>query len=987
MSRQIADEGGFLRNQLSQFRDTEGTWGNQLHGGDEMDDGIADGLVYDIVTPFDDIWTHYRTTLELDNLNALIAVIQQTLFQHSEATMIPSASDTKSSKPHMSLLLGVALRERYKHTGLIENLDASIDILQRELEKSADLSSFARALSLELGCALRTRFVHSGNVNDLHEAMRHHQQLANDQDSNLVTRSTIHAEVATTFFAHFTEFGVPESLSRARELLDQATENLLEGSPVRQEAELVLAHVIFTQYRMSGDIMQLHTAAAISQHVLKTRNPRHPELWMAHNRLANSFLLIWLRTKYDAHRDDAIGHARVAFHLLHPENPNCIHPAIPLASMLIGRFEILGERKDLDECGAILQGCRDFSHRDQPKIISRLAAMLGLRFRLLGASRDLDDAIALQRSALRAEPPDAPFKVARIGTLVSLLTNRHSYRRDLADLEEAEDLLRDCLTRSGHVFDQRNSIMLQLAALLIQDEAESVNREKLGEGIALCEQWQSLPSNRDKVREDFLCLLLGRGKIVQFDLLHSSEDLRHGIDWLRKALTLRPQGHVARPGVLVYLSGALHRLFGIDHNVADVIEAKELLLESLDCLSANHPERATMLFRLGHLHLTLGAPFFSISVALDYSKTAVTYPYQSAEVRLKDLLDFLQSYKDTLRLGKLGHLGMGQSLFSVYSATTELLPQVAYLGLDPASRLRVLETSKQLATDGALFALQMQNLDAAIEMLEQGRTVFWSQHLRLRSAFDDLPHELAEALTTAAAALEHGTRRSALAANEGLDASQRIAEEDMLVKRRRLSDEFELLVQQARALPGHMHFMRPDPFEKLHMVAQWGPVVVLLVENQTCHAVVMADHAKACHIPLPGINMQRLESLAAEARQVTESGRHKVRSRAMLQSSGKSSGAHVLEGVLEILWVSMFKPIVAYLIAQVCQSHFMLANLRSHAMHHDRRMGQLTPVAESSYVQPERSPIFLCMLPEFIDAHLQAHRPFPTLGLFRIRQR
>ena len=85
-------------------------------------------------------------------------------------------------------------------------------------------------------------------------------------------------------------------------------------------------------------------------------------------------------------------------------------------------------------------------------------------------------------------------------------------------------------------------------------------------------------------------------------------------------------------------------------------------------------------------------------------------------------------------------------LLGDYIATAGLLPRVAYFGLDIGSRLRALADADKLAVNGAAHALILEQPQLAIELLEQGRAVFWSQHLRLRTAFDALPSQLHQEL-------------------------------------------------------------------------------------------------------------------------------------------------------------------------------------------------------------------------------------------------
>ena len=102
------------------------------------------------------------------------------------------------------------------------------------------------------------------------------------------------------------------------------------------------------------------------------------------------------------------------------------------------------------------------------------------------------------------------------------------------------------------------------------------------------------------------------------------------------------------------------------------------------------------------------------------------------------------------------------SIFNAYEAAFQALPQVAALSLDIQSRQESLSDSDGLARNAARCAIQAGNLERAIEFLEGGRSVFWSQVLSLRSPISklhDIAPELANKLRNIATALELGSHR------------------------------------------------------------------------------------------------------------------------------------------------------------------------------------------------------------------------------------
>lgn len=76
-----------------------------------------------------------------------------------------------------------------------------------------------------------------------------------------------------------------------------------------------------------------------------------------------------------------------------------------------------------------------------------------------------------------------------------------------------------------------------------------------------------------------------------------------------------------------------------------------------------------------------------------------------------------------------------------YDVAIELLPKLFWNGLNASTRLETLSRVQTLTSDAASWQLLHNegNGPRAIELLEQGRSVFWTQSLQIQTAFDELP--------------------------------------------------------------------------------------------------------------------------------------------------------------------------------------------------------------------------------------------------------
>ncbi|EIN08584.1 hypothetical protein PUNSTDRAFT_134957 [Punctularia strigosozonata HHB-11173 SS5] len=128
----------------------------------------------------------------------------------------------------------------------------------------------------------------------------------------------------------------------------------------------------------------------------------------------------------------------------------------------------------------------------------------------------------------------------------------------------------------------------------------------------------------------------------------------------------------------------------------------------------------------------------------------------------------------------------------------------------------------------------------ALEILEQGRAIFWTHTLRLRSPFDAVPEKNRSQLLLLARQLE----RTDPAAKDPR------AVESEVTRRRKQSEQFNALLETIRRYPGMERFLLPDEYAKLATAAKEGPVVVLVSSALGCHAVVINSSGDVMGIPL-----------------------------------------------------------------------------------------------------------------------------------------
>jgi hypothetical protein len=251
-------------------------------------------------------------------------------------------------------------------------------------------------------------------------------------------------------------------------------------------------------------------------------------------------------------------------------------------------------------------------------------------------------------------------------------------------------------------------------------------------------------------------------------------------------------------------------------------------------------------------------------------------------------------------------------LLDIIGNAVLLLPHIAFFGIYPSTRLQSLKEGQSIAMTGASLALNLSDPGKALEIMEQGRAIFWTHTLRLRSPFDDIPEELHIQLSSLARRLE----KIANASENSMD--QRYVEKE-IAQRRKDSEEFNSLVDQVRCLPGRERFMLPDEYSTLKLVAEKGPVVVLVCSPLACHAMILTQSGNASTIPLEAVTDKWLVESASAWRSTVIEARSALMDERKLFKVKKVPDASYTrsESVLRLLWINVVFPVIQTLHIEV----------------------------------------------------------------------
>ena len=582
-----------------------------------------------------------------------------------------------------------------------------------------------------------------------------------------------------------------------------------------------LAANLSSRYEQLGDIDDLNKALVLDREALSLCPPGHRHRPMSLNSLA-----VNLSARYEELREiddlnEAIVFGRQALSLCPSGHPNRSMFLSNLAVHLSSRHKQLGEIDNLNEAIVLDRealSLRPPGHLYRSSSLNNLAADLSSRYGQLGGIDDLNEAIVLSQDALSLCPPGHPDRSMSMSNLALYVYSRYERLGDVDDLNKAIALDREALSLCPPAHPHRSMSLNNLAIHLSSRYKQLGDINDLNEAIVLDREALSLCPPGHPYRSTPLNSL-AVDLSSRYEQLGGIDDLNEAIVLDREALSLRPPGHPHRSMSLNYLavdlSSRYEHLRGIGNLNGALEDKKELF---------------NLYAGLEHVSHTVSSG--DLSAAKEWINAAELFSHPT----------ILSAYETALRL--------------LVEHSTALPPLPHHLDL-----LKSLSSS--IAVDAFSACLRNQSPTKAVELLEQGRAVFWSQLTRLRSPLDNVMESRPQGKGLA----DEFTRLTSLVQNAlnspGPDQHDRVCH---------LNIELQKVVSKIRELPGLSQFLLPSSFSNLQRAAKDGPIVIMNASKYSCDALIVFSDKDAVHIPLP-VTKEGVRELSLRLRTLTRSAK------------------------------------------------------------------------------------------------------------------
>jgi tetratricopeptide (TPR) repeat protein len=475
--------------------------------------------------------------------------------------------------------------------------------------------------------------------------------------------------------------------------------------------------------------------------------------------------------------------------------------------------------------------------RIRGSIDNGLGAALMNRFRQQGRLDTLADAIQLHHEALVLHPHGHCDRGVSLNHLAIALHARFQQQGGMDVLGEAVSSLRQALQQSprGHV--ARAEWLNNLADALESWFEWHGGEDTLSEAINLHREALNLRARGDPGRGIALSHL-GRALQIRHSKIGDQAALTEAIDLHRQSLELCPLDHPARDVRIDSLAGALQTLASRTGDTELLGQAISLYRETLRLRPTGHPLRARTLFHVGECLLTRRVDDADFVRGIGHISEALTHAATGVRERLLGAMSSLrvveEEYDASRKKGDAASwIQHGPFILKLYRQAIQLLPLAANLGLSPTTRLEIAGGSDELSRRGAARAVLLNHVPEAVEMLEEGRGVFWSQALQLRSsALDNLPNEDRLEL--------EGVFHDLEATSTNFPTGFNQERERLLERQRLLSVQAEELISRVRAhYPGFDRLLMPPAFGDLVSSLPDGYVVIVNTARRMHHALLL----------------------------------------------------------------------------------------------------------------------------------------------------
>ncbi|VDC06483.1 unnamed protein product [Peniophora sp. CBMAI 1063] len=664
--------------------------------------------------------------------------------------------------------------------------------------------------------------------------------------------------------------GNVHDLQRAIAAEQSALQLVPDGHPGRALRLNNLSTSFRKRFESLGTVEDLESAIEMQQHAVELTPDDHPDLSAYLDNLGG---LLWLHFQHFGKLEDlesAIASHQRATGLTPDDHLRKATRLHNLAASLRRRFERLDDPADLERAITIQRCAVKLTPDDHPNLpvhLDTLGSLHHLRFLRFGKLEDLESAIASHQRATELTPDDHPDKASRLHNLALSLRSRFQRLDDPADLERAITIQHRAIELTPDAHPDLPKHLDNLGGLQEIRFQRFGKLENLESAIASQQRATELtPDNHlDKAtRLHHLALSLRS----RFGRLDDPADLERAITIQRHAVDLTPDGHPGLPRRLDNfgsLQWASFRHFGkledLEGAIVDQRRAVNLTVDNL-------PDKAMRLHNLAFI-LMIG---FRRERTIERFNEALSYYIAAFSQTLASPAGRLRIATQTIKfLNETPEFSTAEMLLSAHSHVLDVLSEVVWLGHTMERRLEESQKLGQLVSSAVGTAIGVDALEQAVEWLDAGRGLIWTQTMSLRSPL----HELEQLRPDLAHALEdvHVQLQSSICASDDDDAVLDLHDGSLTGigrtradRQRGLAIKHGKLLSDIREVEGFDSFMLPKKLPALlpSSTRFSGIIIFINIDHVRCDALALSADGAVKVVPLPKLSLEKATDLRVQ---------------------------------------------------------------------------------------------------------------------------
>ena len=247
--------------------------------------------------------------------------------------------------------------------------------------------------------------------------------------------------------------------------------------------------------------------------------------------------------------------------------------------------------------------------------------------------------------------------------------------------------------------------------------------------------------------------------------------------------------------------------------------------------------------------------FVLFSCREDFNEIMNLYPIAVNDERARTPDRFMLSSDWAFAARMNGHPSTPAAYDSAMSLMQDTLTFCPTLDIQHSQLVAIRDSYESLSLDYASYHVSTGQLPRAIEILERGRALIWSEMRGLRTSIDQnraIDSDLADKFAAVNRDLEKLTFAISANSNDDGPGGGFVRMDSFglgVVQQRKLLDDRNKLISQIQALPGLETFLKPTSFDNLYSASTRGPVIIVNHSRWRSDILILVQNSPPSFIP------------------------------------------------------------------------------------------------------------------------------------------